>query len=95
MDGIRKRIEPPSPIDVNIYHLSDTERRRLHVKTLPTSLEQALEEWKSDEICIKVLGREIAEKYLDFKTQEWKEYRQHTQDKKNEVTPWEMQKYLF
>ena len=95
MDGIRKKIEPPAPIDVNIYHLSDAERRRLHVQTLPTSLEEALEELKGNEICIRALGRETAERYLDFKTQEWEEYRQHMPDKKNEVTSWEMQKYLF
>jgi glutamine synthetase len=54
-----------------------------------------LEEWKSDEICIKALGKENAEKYMGLKMQEWKEYEPHTPNNKNEITLWELQKYLY
>jgi hypothetical protein len=27
--------------------------------------------------------------------QEWREYEPHAPDNKNEVTPWEVQKYLY
>jgi glutamine synthetase len=95
MEGIRKKIDPGDPVDVNIYHLTEEERKNLGVKVLPTSLKEALEEWKNDEICIKALGTRITEKYADFKMQEWKEYQPHQPADKNEVTQWERQKYLY
>jgi len=95
MDGIRKKIEPGEPVDANIYRLSEAERKKLGVKVLPTSLKEAFEEWKTDEICMKALGKEIAEKYMESKMQEWQEYELHMTKNKNEVTLWEMQKYLY
>lgn len=94
-DGIRKKIDPGDPVDANIYHLSEAEQRRLGIKVLPASLKEALEEWKSDSICEKALGKELAEKYAEFKTQEWREYEPNIQDNTNQVTAWEVQKYLY
>jgi glutamine synthetase len=82
-------------MDVNVYHLSAAERNKLNIKVLPTSLKEALEEWKNDEICIRALGKESAEKYMELKIQEWKEYEPHISKRKNEVTQWEVQKYLY
>jgi glutamine synthetase len=95
MDGIRRKIDPGDPVDVNIYHLTGEERKNLGVKVLPASLKEALEEWKNDEVCIRALGTRIAEKYTDFKMQEWKEYEPNQPADKNEVTTWERQKYLY
>jgi glutamine synthetase len=58
-------------------------------------LKEALEEWKNDETCVKALGKRVAEKYIDFKMQEWNEYQPHLPADKNEVTSWERQKYLY
>ncbi len=95
LDGIKKKIEPGDPVDANVYHLSDAKRRELGIKVLPNSLKEALEEWKSDDICIKALGKETAEKYLDLKMQEWKEYEQTLSIGKNEAYSWELKKYIF
>jgi len=95
LDGIRKKIDPSDPVDVNIYHLTETERKKLGIKVLPTSLKEALEEWKSDEICMKALGKEVAEKYVELKMSEWKEYELNMPKNEIEVTPWEVKKYLY
>jgi glutamine synthetase len=95
LDGIRKKIDPGEPVDVNVYHLSEAKRKELGIKVLPTSLKEALKEWESDEICIRALGKENAEKYLELKMQEWREYEPHIPNNKNEVTLWEQQKYLY
>jgi glutamine synthetase len=95
LEGIRKKVDPGEPVEENIYHLSEGERRKLGVKTLPASLKEALEEWRSDDICTKALGAEAAEKYAELKMQEWREYEQHLPGDKNQVTPWETQKYLY
>lgn len=95
IDGIKRKIDPGDPVDLNIYHLTDEEKRKLNVKILPTTLKEALETWKNDEICIKALGTRIADKYVDLKTKEWKEYEPNMPSDKNEVTKWERQKYLY
>jgi len=95
LDGVRKKIEPGEPVEVNVYHLSEAKRRELGIKTLPTSLKEALEEWDSDDICIRALGKESAEKYVELKMEEWKEYEPHAPEEKNKVTLWELQKYLY
>ncbi len=95
LDGIRKKINPGEPVDMNVYHLSEAKRKELGIKVLPASLKEALEEWQSDEICMQALGRENAEKYRELKMQEWKEYEPHMLNNKSEVTPWELQKYIY
>ena len=95
LEGVRKKIDPGEAVDTNVYHLSEAKRKELGIRVLPTSLKEALEEWDSDEICLKALGKENAEKYMELKVKEWKEYERHMPNSKNEVTPWEMQKYLY
>lgn len=95
LDGIKRKVDAGEPVDVNVYHLSDAEREKLGVKVLPSSLKEALEEWRSDDICMKALGRECAEKFLELKMQEWQEYESHMPADKSEVSAWELQKYLY
>jgi glutamine synthetase len=95
LEGIRKKIDPGDPVDVNIYHLTEPERRQLSMRVLPGSLKEALEEWKNDEICVRALGRELAEKYVNLKMGEWQEYESGALGDKTKVTEWEIQKYLY
>jgi len=95
LDGIRKKSDPGEPMELNVYHLSEARRKKLGIKVLPASLKDALEEWQSDEICLRALGRENAEKYLELKMHEWKEYEPHIPNNRSEVTNWELQKYLY
>jgi len=97
LEGIKKKIEPGEPVDENLYHLSESRRKKLGIKTLPASLKEALDEWNSDDICIRALGKENAEKYLRLKMEEWREYESAgriTADL-TRVTKWELQKYLL
>lgn len=95
LDGIRKKVDPGEPVDVNVYHLSNGQRRELGIRVLPTSLKEALEKWTSDDICIRALGKENSEKYVELKMQEWREYEPHMPNDRSEVTSWELQKYLY
>ncbi len=93
MDGIRRKIEPGDPVEKNVYRLTEAERKSLGIGTLPASLKEALEEWESDDICIRALGKEAAEKYLELKLAEWREYEKNGCVKT--VTEWEIQRYLY
>jgi len=96
-EGIRKKIEPGDPVEENVYHLSESRRKELGIKTLPISLKEALEEWSSDDICIRALGKENAEKYMKLKMDEWRDYESSVRaaGSTNKVTKWELQKYLL
>jgi len=94
LDGVKRKIDPGEPVDANVYHLSDARRKELGVRVLPSSLKEALEEWKSDEICTKALGKQNAEIYAESKMEEWKEYEPHMPNDENQVTPWELKKYI-
>ncbi|MHA1742777.1 MAG: hypothetical protein ACTSV6_00835, partial [Candidatus Heimdallarchaeota archaeon] len=88
MDGIKRRIDPGDPVNDNVYNCSG----KKNLLRLPKSLFEALEEWKSDEVCVKALGREVAEKYLELKMAEWKAYQKH---KGAKITAWEHKYYLY
>ncbi len=71
LDGIRKKIDPGDPIQRNIYHMSEREVKELGIKTLPKSLDEALEELESDsEFLRPIFPRELIEKYIELKKQE-------------------------
>ncbi|HEX9108946.1 MAG TPA: glutamine synthetase, partial [Longimicrobiales bacterium] len=46
LDGVRRRIEPPAPIDKDLYHLSSEERGG--VRSTPGSLDEVLEALEQD-----------------------------------------------
>lgn len=95
LDGIKKKREPGDPVEQNAYDLEDSARARMKVVTLPSSLKEALEEWQSDDICIRALGKENAERFRELKKEEWKEYEPHIPARAVEVTPWEVDRYLL
>ncbi|SFR80080.1 type I glutamate--ammonia ligase [Anaeromicropila populeti] len=59
-----------------------------HVKALPTSLEAAIRAFEADPFIQQVLGKHIAEKYVETKKEEWNEYCKHVSD-------WEVEQYLY
>lgn len=97
LEGIRKKIDPGDPVEENVYHLTESRRKELGIETLPTSLKKALEEWSSDDVCVRALGRENAEKYSRLKTEEWREYESSVSIAANasSITGWELERYLL
>jgi len=96
LEGIRKKIDPGDPAEGNLYHLTESRRKQLGIQTLPTSLKEALDEWNCDDICIRAIGKENADKYTKLKMEEWREYQSSARRAiTNKVTGWEMQKYLL
>lgn len=87
LDGIKNKIEPPSPANINIYKLSETERVDQNIPALPGSLWEALEELKKSEVAREALGEHIFDEFIKAKTREWDDYR-------TDVTPWEHNRYL-
>ena len=87
LDGIEKNMEPPEPVEKDIYHMSKDERKRHKIDSLPESLGQALEVFSQSKLMKETLGEHIFNHYMHIKTADWDEYRTW-------VTDWEHKKYL-
>ncbi|MGD9491634.1 MAG: type I glutamate--ammonia ligase, partial [Methanoregulaceae archaeon] len=87
LDGIRNKIAPPESTDVNIYHLSDAERKKLGIEMLPGSLLDATDALNRDQVVSKALGPHIMEGLNSITQLETDSYR-------TTVHPWELDRYL-
>lgn len=87
LDGIRNEIMPPESVDTNIYELSERERKQMGIESLPGSLLEAAREFEKDEFIQAVLGKDLSEKYIAAKREEYRQYRA-------QITDWEIQRYL-
>jgi glutamine synthetase len=71
LDGIKKKIEPPAPVDENIYKLSPERRHELEIRELPGSLGEALDCLASDRSFLRpAFSSSLLDTYLDMKRQE-------------------------
>lgn len=87
LDGIRNKVEPPAPVEKNLFQFSSNEIKQRKIKSLPRNLFTALEEFEKSLVAKSALGDFIFNEFLDSKRKEWKDYRK-------QVTPWELKKYL-
>ena len=87
MDGLKRRLDPPPPINRNIYEMSVRDRRRHKIKDLPANLREAVGNLKRDKVIIDALGDHVYRGLVDAKTQEYDEYR-------IAVHQWELDRYL-
>ena len=70
LDGIRRKLDPGEPVNVDPATLSDAERRSRGVARLPTSLGEALDELERDEVLMEALGPLRRNAYLAVKRSE-------------------------
>ena len=87
LDGIKKGLTPPPPVNRNIFKLTQSEMDSLGVSSLPGNLFEALQFYKGDTLVKETLGDHIFNIYYDFKKKEWDNYR-------TAVHPWEINEYL-
>ena len=87
LDGIKNKIDPPDPVNENIYTMSPEERKKRGIEDLPTCLGDAIEELEKNELIREALGEHIYRRYLEAKKMEWERY-------KTQVHKWEVLEYL-
>ncbi|MCK4417184.1 MAG: glutamine synthetase [Candidatus Latescibacteria bacterium] len=75
LEGIEKGYEISEPMEENLYDLSDEERERLGIKSLPDSLGEAITITEQSELVKKTLGEHIFSRFVTLKKKEWEEYR--------------------
>ncbi len=71
LDGIRRKMEPPPPVDENIYRLTPEKRRELEIRELPGSLGEALDCLESDHAFLRpAFANSLLETYIALKREE-------------------------
>jgi len=85
--GIKNRYELPPPTEKDVYLMSDEERAKEGIKTLPGSLIEAITLTEKSELVREALGDHIFNNFITSKKVEWDRYRVN-------VTEWELKEYL-
>jgi glutamine synthetase len=87
LDGIKNKTTPPDSVEEDVYDFDDNKLAKFYIKTLPTSLKEAIEEFEKSPLMKDTIGEFTYNKYIEAKKKEWNEYRLH-------VSKWEIEKYL-
>jgi glutamine synthetase len=85
--GIEEKIEPPEPVEANVYKMSAEERRRRGIKQLPGSLSEAIHLTEKSKLVREALGDHVFDHFIENKKVEWDRYRV-------QITSYEIEKYL-
>lgn len=87
LDGVKNKIDPPAPVESNIYKLTTKERKKQRIDALPGSLAEALEHLDKSLVARAALGEHIFNEFVSAKHKEWDSFRTY-------VSQWEIDKYL-
>jgi glutamine synthetase len=87
LDGIENGMEPPAPVEENVYTMTDEQRKRRGIKTLPGSLDEAVALTEKSALVKRALGDHVFNAFIKNKKVECNQYR-------IQVTEYEIKKYL-
>ena len=87
LEGVEKEYEVPDPIEENVYEMTEEERKRRNIGTLPGSLLEAIKLTEESEVVRKALGDHVFDAFIKNKKIEWDMYRA-------QVTDYELNRYL-
>jgi glutamine synthetase len=92
LDGIENGLDAGDPTtELNLHELSEDQRKELGVELLPANLLDATRELEQDDVLRKALGTTPREDYVDYFV---KVKQEEFADWHNEVTQWEIDRYL-
>jgi len=87
LEGIEKGYKLREPVERNVYEMTEEEREKEGIGTLPASLYEAIQLTEKSELVRKTLGDHIFFKLIENKKIEWERYR-------IQVTSYELNEYL-
>jgi len=86
LDGIERELDPGEPKNINLYSLSDDERKAQGIDILPQNLNEALNALEADSVLTERMGKEVVAEFIKVKRNEWIDYSRHVSD-------WELKRY--
>lgn len=87
LKGIDKGYKLPSPTEIDVYHLTEKDRKKMGIGELPGSLIEAIEIAEKSDILKETLGEHIFNELIMSKKTEWDNYRIN-------IFPYELDTYL-
>ncbi len=87
LDGIKKKTSLPAAQEDDMYHLTGAQLTERGIRTLPGSLEEAMEALSSDDVVKNALGTHIYSALTEWQRADWDSFR-------TSVTDWEKQRYF-
>ncbi|MFC2048200.1 glutamine synthetase family protein [Chloroflexota bacterium] len=87
LEGIEKGYEAPEPVEGNVYEMSEEERKKKGIETLPASLDEATRLTEKSELVRKALGDHVFDAFIQNKKMECDLYR-------TQITDYELKRYL-
>jgi glutamine synthetase len=87
LKGIEKSYELAAPVEEDIFEMSEADRKKHGIDSLPGSLAEAIQYFEKSELARETLGDHIFEKFIENKKIEWDLYRTH-------VSQFEIERYL-
>jgi len=85
--GIEENLQPPAPVEENVYHMPERERKKRGIGQLPGSLLEAIVLAEKSKLVRAALGEHVFNAFIENKKIEWDRYRIH-------VTDYERERYL-
>jgi glutamine synthetase len=80
VEGIEKNYPLPEPLEIDVYHLTEEDRKKLNLDVLPGSLIEAIEIAERSELLKETLGEHIFTNLITAKKIEWDEYRKRVHE---------------
>lgn len=87
LEGIENKLEPPAPMEENVYGFSDEKLNEKNILTLPSTLRSAVAALEQDSLFRETFGETLYNHFINAKKLEWKDFLMR-------VTPWEVERYL-
>jgi glutamine synthetase len=87
LEGVEKEYELPPPVQENVYEMTDEEREKRGIGTLPADLLEAVRLTERSELVRSALGEHTFHAFIRNKLIEWEQYR-------TQVTEYELERYL-
>jgi glutamine synthetase len=87
LEGIEKKYPLPSEATDNIYKMTEEQRKKAGIGSLPEDLYEAIKVTEKSALVKRALGDKVFEYFIRNKKMEWDEY-------KAQVTQYELDKYL-
>jgi glutamine synthetase len=87
LKGVEEGYDLPPEATNNIYEMTPEERAAEGIRSLPQSLDEAIDVMEGSELVAEALGEHVFEYFIRNKRDEWAEFKAH-------VTPFELERYL-
>jgi glutamine synthetase len=87
LEGIEKEYPLRDPIERNVYEMTEEERKRYKIESLPEDLYEAIKITEKSDLIRRTLGDHVFRQFIDNKKIEWERYRAR-------VTDYELEQYF-